>query len=210
MMQYPAWLVAKYKRLLPNWAEYILAEIEGAKTILDIGCGPCSIVGRRKSGFAVGVDCYQPYLDHARRCHTHDAYLKRFVMQLRYPSQTFDVVLASEVLEHLHKSAGLVLLTRMEQWGRKVIVKVPNGWVPQGPIAGNPYQTHLSAWSLEDLQALGYTVTGASGWKPLRGTEGKVKLWPYWIGDRISDATQPLVRNRPRHAFQLFGVKCLS
>jgi len=189
----------------------ILAELEGAETILDLGCGPCSIVGRRKSGRAYGVDIYEPYLAHAQQYHTHDLYVQDDILNLRCLPKSFDVVLMSEVLEHLDKGHGLVLLAMAEEWARrKVVVKVPNGYVPQPAFDGNPYQEHRSAWTLDDLQSLGYTVSGASGWKPLRGSEGKVKLWPYFFGDRISDVTQLAVRHRPRLAFQLFAVKSLA
>ena len=213
-MRYNRKLVAAYKRLLPNWAEHILAECEGATSIMDIGCGPNSVIQFSPCKFRMGIDIYQPYLDAAFLKHTHDIYVQGDITKLAAKPKnpkSFDVVLASEVLEHLDKHDGLALLARMEQWAiHKVIIKVPNGYIAQPAFDGNQYQAHRSAWYEDELKELGYTVTGMSGWKPLRGTRGAARIWPYFIGDRISDMTQPLVLHRPRFAFQLFGVKHIS
>jgi len=212
-MRYNRKLVAAYKRLLPNWAEHILAECEGATSILDIGCGPNSVIQFSPCRFRMGVETYRPYIDTALRNTTHDIFINDDVLNLAYRIQphSYDVVLASEVLEHLNDQDGLRLLVLMEYWAKhKVIIKVPNGYLPQSSFDGNPYQEHKSAWTQYKLETYGYTVTGMSGWKPLRGTRGAARIWPYFIGDRISDMTQPLVLHRPRFAFQLFGVKHIS
>lgn len=210
-MYFSARLVRLYKQLLPNWIEYMGKEIADYDSILDIGCGHDSIVQRYGLPYSVGMDIYLPYLEQSKAKRIHNNYILADVTKLELQPKSFDAVLASEVLEHLDKEDGLRLLASMESWARhKVVIKMPNGYVAQDEFDGNPYQEHKSAWSLQELGTLGYTVTGMSGWKLLRGTQGKVKIWPYFLGDRISDITQLLVYHRPRHAFQLFGVKSLA
>jgi len=204
-------LIRLYKRLLPNWIEHMGKELAGYDSILDIGCGADSIVQRYKIPYSMGVDIHLPYLAQSKAKGIHNDYILADATSLSFQPKSFDAVLASEVMEHLGKEDGQRLLGSMESWARhKVIVKMPNGWVEQDEFDGNPYQEHKSAWSLQELEALGYMITGMSGWKLLRGTQGKVRLWPYFLGDRISDLTQLLVHHRPRHAFQLFGVKSLD
>ena len=43
---------------------------------------------------------------------------------------------------------------------KKVIVFTPNGFVPQRPYDGNPFQEHLSGWSVDEIHEL----TGIDPW----------------------------------------------
>jgi len=54
---------------------------------------------------------------------------------------------------------------------------------------------------------MGYKVIGINGWKPLCGQLGYVKGRPDWFWIVVSDLTQLIVRNRPKHAFHLLFVK---
>lgn len=83
-----------------------------------------------------------------------------------YGEKSFDIVLACEVIEHLSREDGLVLLDRLEQVARKcIVITTPNGFDAQDPAnfpnekwAKNPYQKHISGWLPEDFMSRGYTT----------------------------------------------------
>jgi hypothetical protein len=72
--------------------------------------------------------------------------------------RSVDVSLACEILEHLSKHDGHLLLDELERVGRSlIIVSSPIGW-PQKEIYGNPYEKHISEWKPEEFEGLGYKV----------------------------------------------------
>jgi hypothetical protein len=53
--------------------------------------------------------------------------------------------------EHLEKRQAIDLIEAWKTQAHTIILEAPNGWREQGEIDGNPFETHLSAWSLEDF-----------------------------------------------------------
>jgi hypothetical protein len=80
--------------------------------------------------------------------------------------QSFDVVLACELIEHLKKEDGHQLLYELEKVARRLVIgTTPNGYLvqdpelsPDEPWAKNPYQKHLCGWTAPELIKLGYSV----------------------------------------------------
>ncbi len=96
----------------------------------------------------------------------------------------------------------------MEKVARKrVIIFTPNGFLPQEVFDGNVRQFHKSGWSVEEMRALGFRVTGIMGWKFLRGKKGSLKFSPKTFWSLLSTLSQKWVRKRPGWAFQLLCVK---
>lgn len=125
-----------------------------------------------------------------------------------FAPKSVDCVFALDLIEHLRKEDGLRLLDAVEEIARRrVVIFTPNGFLPQGPLDGNPFQEHLSGWTTREMEARGYHVVGVNGWRPLRGEIGAIRLRPRWFWTRISLYTQNLFESKPRYAFQLFCVK---
>lgn len=71
----------------------------------------------------------------------------------------FDIALLLDVLEHLEKPKALAFLKEVERiTTKRILIWLPIGDCPQGAKDGNPLEIHRSTWSVEELQALGYTV----------------------------------------------------
>ena len=146
-----------------------------AKTVLDVGCGkgePMRAINRHKHYFTVGIDIFEPYLRECKRQGIHNQYLLGNIRNLPFRDKSFDVVLCLEVLEHLEREDGGKLLGDMERTARKqVVLTTPAGRYKQEGCEGNPHQEHKYIWSLDEMRALGYKVTGV-GWRNLGGKAG--------------------------------------
>ena len=146
-----------------------------ALSILDVGCGkgePMKFINRNKSFYAVGLDVFKPYLRDCKKRGIHNDYILCDVKRLPLSERSFDVVLCTEVLEHLERRHGEELLQFMEKTARKqVIIATPVGEYKQLAYDGNPYQEHRWVWSPTEINRFGYEVRGV-GVRGLGGEEG--------------------------------------
>lgn len=208
------------RRIVEPFDRQLVRELESeivgrCETLLDLGCGRSSPIGQisAKPPHCVGVDLFEPYLRDSVAAGIHTDYLCLDVMEIERhvgPS-SFDCVVALDLIEHLPEVRGFRLLELMERVARrKVIVFTPNGFVSQAPYDGNPFQEHLSGWTVDTMLGLGYRVIGLHGWKPLRRELGVARLRPRAVGELLALWSQPFVRQRPEHAFHLLCVKDLA
>ncbi|MBU0708379.1 class I SAM-dependent methyltransferase, partial [Patescibacteria group bacterium] len=159
-------------------------------TLLDVGCGTNSPIQRfsGKLGHSVGVDISELVEGEGFK-KIHDEYKIMNALRIgeMFAEDSFDCVLASDVIEHLFKDDGLKLISLMEKIARKkVIVFTPNGFLSQDLEIGNRYQAHLSGWNVDEMKSEGYRVVGINGWRALRGKKAYVHLWPRLFWERVS------------------------
>jgi hypothetical protein len=187
----------------------------GCDSLLDVGCGENSPVGRfaTEIRFRVGVDTHLPSIERSRGAGIHSEYVVANVLEIgsRFAARSFDCVTLLEVVEHLPRAEGERLLEQCERIARqKVVVSTPNGFLFQAATPDNPFQEHVSGWTVDDFVSRGYEVTGIAGWKPLRGPLMRPSWRPHAIFRRLSLVTEPWFESRPRQAFQLLCVKKIS
>lgn len=200
----------------PNLALFSLAiELEGllkdCDSVLDLGCGsssPLRLVERKK--LLVGVDGHSESLKKSKAKKIHDSYFKMDVLSVgsKFKKNSFDAVIALDLIEHLKKKDGFRLLAMMEKIAAKrVVVLTPNGFIPQHNEA-NDLQEHLSGWSVKDFRSRGYVVLGKYGWKTLRGEEAELKYRPKAFWGLLSELTHFLyTKKNPEYAFSLLCYK---
>jgi hypothetical protein len=70
----------------------------------------------------------------------------------------FDLVLMIDSLEHCDKPNAYDLLDQLLESNKHVIVSVPLGFCPQGPVFGNELERHRSVWRKSDFQKYGPVV----------------------------------------------------
>jgi SAM-dependent methyltransferase len=190
-------------------------EIAGYQSLLDVGCGFNSPIRRFRNlvPVRVGVDGFAPAIDASRARGIHTNYVLADLRELErhFAPVSFDVVLASDVIEHFTKDQGLRLLEAMERIARhRVIVFTPNGFVPQSAYDDNDRQEHLSGWDPPEMRGRGYRVIGVNGWKPIFGERARIAWRPKWVGRLAAALSRPIIYRRPELAFQILCVKDLS
>jgi ubiquinone/menaquinone biosynthesis C-methylase UbiE len=166
----------------PKLIPYVLPLIDGCK-ILDVACGKgkwgylikvdfwYTAAGRplkkQQLKFLVGVDVFLPYLKFVKKHNVYDDVVLCDALHLPFRARTFEVALATEVLEHLKKEQGKALLKEIERVSRKsTIITTPhnptNIFCHQDVKDENIFQKHVSKWNAKELKALGYAVIGRS------------------------------------------------
>lgn len=79
----------------------------------------------------------------------------------------FDVILHWHGPEHLEKDAFLGALPKLlGRTGKLLILGCPNGPEEQGEAYNNPFEKHLSFWSEQDFQQLGFTTETVADKRP--------------------------------------------
>jgi SAM-dependent methyltransferase len=190
---------------------FLKKELEPLFSVLDIGCGDNSPLRYCKVARSVGVDIFEPAVQESRKRGIHDNYIIADAAKLEFKDRSFDVVVLFEVLEHLNKEEGRMLLEKAEKWAvKKVIISCPNGYSSQPERYGNPYQAHRCGWDIEEITTHGYLPYGMVGlrWKPGRFLFFPLAFWVFWVV--ISVALQKLTYRHPKLAFEICYVKNLA
>lgn len=200
------WLFRDYSYL--RWLKRDLADCQ---SILDLGCGansPILQIGLGNKAHA--VDIFRPYVEMHNARHAYRRCTQDNILDMPFEDKAYDAVVICDVLEHLPREKVLSrdLFTQMERCARKkVIIFVPNGFIENDLVDGDPYQAHMSAWEPDDYTSRGYRVKGATGLRYLFGKASRPKYRPYGLCAIIGMLTQPYVYNRPHLAWHSYAVK---
>lgn len=192
-----------------------LAKIEAAETpvsVLDIG----SSTGRMwtedpLAGFDLRVTLMDPAV-------SKDDVVEDFqIIRTTAPnglakieSDSFDAVVAFDLIEHLNKEDGYLLLYEMERIARKlVVVYTPTGFLWQPPSPNNPFNAHVSGWKPRELKQFGFkAITGLMGFGILLGPYAKPRYASLETSlSPILKASHLLARPFPRLAHSFYAEK---
>jgi len=193
--------------------ELLEQEVVGScKTLLDIGCGNGNhMIGISPHlAYSVGVDMFEDSIKEARENKIYTDTVLTDVKHIakNYPDNSFECVVAFDLIEHLDKADGFSLLGDMERIAsKKVIVFTPNGFLAQGALYGNEAQIHKSGWTVSEMQSRGYKILGVHGPKPLLGEVSNPRWRPRRLWLSVAVMTQPLFLKFPKASFQIFCVK---
>jgi len=180
----------------------------GCGSLLDVGCGkdsPIKYVVER--GYSVGLDIFKPYLLESKRAKLHDDYVLASISHLCFKPRSFQTVVLLDVLEHLSKSDGYKIMNHMEGLAtNKVVVFTPNGFLNQQEYEDNVHQKHLSGWTVNELENLGFSVYGINGFRFFRKEKAECRINQSWYRG-FADLSQALAYRYPMMAFQLLAVK---
>lgn len=125
-------------------------------------------------------------------------------------SGSFDVVMAFDVIEHLAKDQGYLLIYHMERLSAQAaIIFTPNGWVWQPPSSNNPFNAHVSGWKPNEFpRSLGWKVIGQHGPKWAFGPYGISK--PFFarniFGRTILESFSAITVLVPSTSYAFLGI----
>jgi len=135
---------ADIKRLL--FIEQELKEkVKPGGRVLDFGCGN-GIISRHlgKKGYRVtGIDVDAKAIDVAKGLNKSELvdFQVGSPQGLQFPSDTFDAIICSEVIEHLTQPESLLLtLNKVLKQDGVLVVTVPNGFGPREALITKPVQ----------------------------------------------------------------------
>ena len=195
-------------------------ELNGCNFVLDLGYGSDSPIKYCNVYQSVGVDAFPSSVKASKDKRIHSQYVLSEITNLNFRPASFDAVILIEVLEHLPKKKGDLLLEKAETWARKkVIVSSPNGYFPVPDVNGNPYFRHISGWDVEKMKGRGYKAHGMAGLKILRKENVSEKMEDenailstirfrpklFWL--IVSELAQIITYHFPEVAFEVFYVK---
>lgn len=202
-----------YFFIFKEYHKYLAEQLQGMKSVLDVGCGsnsPLALI--KKDFYSVGVDLHQASIEKSKKQAIHDDYKMISVLDIdkEFAENSFDCVIANDLIEHLSKEDGEKLIKAMEKIAKKrVVIFTPNGFLEQGIYDNNPWQKHLSGWEVDEMRSKNYKVIGFNGLKSLRGEYAKILNKPQKLWLLISDISQFFVKNKPENAFHILCVKDL-
>jgi len=180
------------------------------KNLLDLGCGSNSPIQYfSKKCYCVGIDIYEKNIEESKSKKIHNEYFQIDVLNINehFQPNSFDCVVALDLIEHFPKDKGIQLIKVMENVAkRRIVLFTPNGFVPQHDEK-NPWNRHKSGWTVEEMRSRGYKVIGMNGLKYLKGEFAAPRYKPRLLWYLISEITQLFVRNRPKLAYQILCVK---
>lgn len=107
-----------------------------------------------------GIEIYKPYYEHALRLGYYDRLTNQDALKpWLYSFDFFDISIAQQTIEHMSHGDGLKLLANMEKHTKgRVILCTPNGYTESSSLDGNENNNHLSGWTPEDFEELGYNT----------------------------------------------------
>lgn len=141
------------------------------KTVLDLGCGS----GRLMKALSVneqwevtGVDIDKKSVEAAKTVGVYKKVIagdiEKVATKLIQDKQKFDLVLCSQILEHLSKKKGEKILGLLNKLTKnRIVLSTPNGFLEQieeSLATHNVHQEHISGWEIEDFTKRGYIVRG--------------------------------------------------
>lgn len=141
-------------------------------TIVDLGCG------KGVNGFLIrssrylqnaeliGIEANNDYIKFCKKFNLYDQITRHSLPKLPFKNKSVNLVLCTEVIEHLTRKEGLVLLNEIDRICQgRVIITTPNIFFETMP--GDPKDKHLSIWSIKDFKSRGYKVYGIGLKMPL-------------------------------------------
>jgi 2-polyprenyl-3-methyl-5-hydroxy-6-metoxy-1,4-benzoquinol methylase len=149
-----------------NWlGEIIQKNVEPNDTVLDLGCGIMQATKGLVCKSILGVDLFARYLEELK--YEYQTIQLSVTETCAFLDKSYDIVLCTDVVEHLEKNDALKVIDECIRICRKTaIVYTPRvfqeNYQPNDGAWGlgeNVYQLHRCVITKEELETAGYKVT---------------------------------------------------
>lgn len=150
----------------------LLEDNRPIESIADVGCGfglygaLCRVYLEKsphlRDTWKIDINGYDIHLESVQLfCHFYNRIKIKDIRSVDICG--YDVVLLISVIEHMSREEALKLLTNIIGKNKWVILSTPNGYMPSPEVYDNPFNEHISGFSIEDLQRLGLRVRKNEG-----------------------------------------------
>ena len=140
--------------------------------IVDLGCGKgingflIRLSRYLQGAKLIGLEINDDYINFCKKFNIYDQIIKQSLPKLPFKDKSVNLILCTEVIEHLTRKDGLTLLDEIDRVCQgRVIITTPNTFFETMP--GDPEDKHLSIWSIKDFKSRGYKVYGIGLKMPL-------------------------------------------
>ena len=136
--------------------------VEKGKSYLDVACGKGKWgylikTSHKPPHYIVGGDLDKNLVKYVKNHKVYDDVVLFDGRYLPFRNDSFDFVLAIEVIEHVEKRDGQKLLNEVERVARERVIL-------STPLLGARYwynqKHHISRWTVGDLRKRGYVIRG--------------------------------------------------
>lgn len=164
----------------------------GQGRALDVGCGAGNnLVALQELGWDVsGVDASEVAVAQARARFGERVRLGDLA-SMHYPDRTFDTVLFSHVLEHLHGPVSLLKeVWRILDWDGRVVILCPNAGGLEAKLFGRwwfPWELPATSSIMKRRRLRGCSRRPGSGSNRPGPVSAPSTSWPAWIACGSSD-----------------------
>jgi len=122
------------KHRLMSYSSFFLNHIDASDRVLDIGCGRGTVANTlaQKAIQVIGIDFNKKNIDYAQSHYSRSNL--RFIQGdalVNLPSQRFDIIILSSVLEHIEDRTAF--LKKLPMLGSRLLIRVPlitRDWLP--------------------------------------------------------------------------------
>ena len=136
------------------------------KNIFELGVGYGQfgklIKNEIKESKIFGIEIFTKYFSKIpKQCYEHlyNEDMRFFDYKKICEEIKFDVVLAIDVIEHVERFEGELLINKLIDMFPMIIISVPIVDNEQGAFQGNEYEIHRTQWKTNELQKMGFILT---------------------------------------------------
>lgn len=131
-------------------------------SILTLAGGPGKYLNELSADYKLNIELWEPY------AHISREYSDVVIADIRHLPLVedfhFDLIIVTEIIEHLEKEESIELLKKIFDHGNEIIITTPiadrDRLIPGAGADANPLQFHKSSWEVKDVTDLGYTYLG--------------------------------------------------
>ena len=102
-----------------------------------------------------GIEIYEPYINPSTRWLYDNIYIGNIIEVFdKVKDNKYDLILLMDVLEHLTKQEGSILLNKLIDNSKMFILSIPLGDWTYEFSGENKHESHISIWNLDELVKL--------------------------------------------------------
>jgi len=203
--------------------EYILEEklfysilrryVNETDKVIELGAGVSSHIRIIYKDIDItAIDNHNASITKAIEKNIYTNYIEGDVLKLNdiLEANSYDVVVAFDLIEHLDKNQGEQLIQLMKNVARKrIIIYTPNGFLPQPAYDNNLFQEHISGWSYNEMRNKGFKIFGINGLKQLSGMYSLPIIRPIVLGIFIRNISWLILKLLKLEKYS-FAIMCIK